>query len=284
MLYKPGGPTTFFGGNGLGPFDGDLSMVKKMAIMRDGVDRENWMWAASVKVLEWNEEWTRARKERWGGISVHEREGEKESSGGAAIPAPFPPPPPSLPHVFQRSTPGPVPPSLPPAPLLAPTPTPVPTPVPGPVNGVSAAPAAAPDDEEKKAKLRLIQSRPQGPRHPIGVYEPHTGLIHCTFASQISLSHSRLILHPSYIIDRTDTQPTNATWEVKSSASHLPLLAGSRVGAGAWGIAYVDNVVDYQPFNEKKKHEEMMRLVRDAETWEAKRVERERERERGVIV
>ena len=63
-LYKPGGPTTFFGGNGLGPFDGDLSMIKKMAIQRDGVDRENWMWTAASKVREWNEEWTKARKER----------------------------------------------------------------------------------------------------------------------------------------------------------------------------------------------------------------------------
>lgn len=63
-LYKPGGPTTFFGGNGLGPFDGDLSMIKKMAIQRDGVDRENWMWTAASKVQEWNGEWTKARKER----------------------------------------------------------------------------------------------------------------------------------------------------------------------------------------------------------------------------
>lgn len=63
-------------------------------------------------------------------------------------------------------------------------------------------------------------------------------------------------------------------------------MAGSRVGANAWGIAYVDNVIDFQPFDEKKKYQEMMRLVRDAEKWEAERVEREkaRERERGMVV
>jgi len=81
-MYKPGGPTTFFGGNGLGPFDGDLSMIKKMAIQREGVDRENWMWTSAMKVQEWNEEWTNARKERLkacGGILAAEPNGTAET-------------------------------------------------------------------------------------------------------------------------------------------------------------------------------------------------------------
>ena len=108
-LYKPGGPTTFFGGNGLGPFDGDLSMIKKMAIQRDGVDRENWMWTAASKVQEWNEEWTRARKERMkvcGGVLATD-------SNGTEIDGP----------------------------------------------------------EKKRRKV--------GNDLPLGVYEPHTGIVHC---------------------------------------------------------------------------------------------------------
>lgn len=150
MMYKPGGPTTFFGGNGLGPFDGDLSMVKKMAIMRDGVDRTNWMWAAAVKVIEWNEEWTRARKERWGS-AVSGGELEREATA-------------------QRSTPA-------------------PPPI-GNGIGVTGTPMPLPSDEEKfrvrphlRPSTQITRSRPQGPQHPLSVYEPHTGLMHRTYTN-----------------------------------------------------------------------------------------------------
>jgi hypothetical protein len=89
-------------------------MIKKMAIQREGVDRENWMWTAASKVQEWNEEWTKARKER---LKV---------CGG----------------------------------VLAADP-----------NGVEAMGGEGPERKRRKVVNDL----------PLGVYEPHSGIVHCEF-------------------------------------------------------------------------------------------------------
>lgn len=63
-LYRAGGPTTIFGGSGLGPFsDGPLNAVRKSLLTRDGVAEENWLWMMAMRVSEANEEWAKQRKE-----------------------------------------------------------------------------------------------------------------------------------------------------------------------------------------------------------------------------
>jgi chromatin structure-remodeling complex protein RSC7 len=63
-VYRAGGPTTLFGGNGWGPYsDGPLNAVRKSVLSRDGVTEENWMWMMALRVNEMNEEWTVKRKE-----------------------------------------------------------------------------------------------------------------------------------------------------------------------------------------------------------------------------
>src|SRR6266550_1957490 len=71
-VYRAGGPTTIFGGSGLGPFsDGPLNAVRKSLLSRDGVTEENWMYMMATRVLESGDEWAKCRKESlksWAGI------------------------------------------------------------------------------------------------------------------------------------------------------------------------------------------------------------------------
>ncbi|KAF8718931.1 hypothetical protein AX14_011654 [Amanita brunnescens Koide BX004] len=73
-IYRAGGPTTIFGGSGLGPYsDGPLNAVRKSLLSRDGVTEENWMYMMATRVLETGEEWAKCRKESlkaWAGIDA----------------------------------------------------------------------------------------------------------------------------------------------------------------------------------------------------------------------
>ena len=63
-IYRSGGPTTLFGGSGWGPYsDGPLNAVRKSVLSRDGVTEENWMLMMATRALEAGEEWTKWRKE-----------------------------------------------------------------------------------------------------------------------------------------------------------------------------------------------------------------------------
>ncbi|KAL1745944.1 chromatin remodelling complex Rsc7/Swp82 subunit-domain-containing protein [Schizophyllum fasciatum] len=63
-IYKTGGPTTLFGGPGLGPFsDGPLNAVRKSLLTRDGVTEENWMALAAARTRAMDDEWRRRREE-----------------------------------------------------------------------------------------------------------------------------------------------------------------------------------------------------------------------------
>ncbi|KAK2460792.1 hypothetical protein APHAL10511_007262 [Amanita phalloides] len=63
-IYRAGGPTTIFGGSGLGPYsDGPLNAVRKSLLSRDGVTEENWMYMMATRVLEAGEEWAKCRRE-----------------------------------------------------------------------------------------------------------------------------------------------------------------------------------------------------------------------------
>ncbi|KAF7440033.1 hypothetical protein PC9H_000374 [Pleurotus ostreatus] len=62
-IYRAGGPTTIFGGNGLGPYsDGPLNAVRKSMYNRDGVTEENWMWMMAGRVLEADDELRKVRE------------------------------------------------------------------------------------------------------------------------------------------------------------------------------------------------------------------------------
>lgn len=73
-LYRSGGPTTHFGGAGLGPFDeahvigGGLGVssgaaaARRAALARDGVGEDNWMWKTALRVHEANEMFAGMRK------------------------------------------------------------------------------------------------------------------------------------------------------------------------------------------------------------------------------
>ncbi|KAL1680665.1 chromatin remodelling complex Rsc7/Swp82 subunit-domain-containing protein [Schizophyllum commune] len=63
-IYKTGGPTTLFGGTGLGPFsDGPLNAVRKSLLTRDGVTEQNWMALAAERTRAMDDEWRKWRTE-----------------------------------------------------------------------------------------------------------------------------------------------------------------------------------------------------------------------------
>lgn len=68
-MYKPGGPTTIFGGSGWGPYsDGPLNAVRKSILNRDGLNEENWMYVAAIRTIESDKEWATSRRE---GLRAH---------------------------------------------------------------------------------------------------------------------------------------------------------------------------------------------------------------------
>ncbi|KAH9934143.1 chromatin remodelling complex Rsc7/Swp82 subunit-domain-containing protein [Fomitopsis serialis] len=63
-LYRAGGPTTIFGGSGWGPYsDGPLNAVRKSLLTRDGLNEENWMYAAAQRTADASREWANMRAE-----------------------------------------------------------------------------------------------------------------------------------------------------------------------------------------------------------------------------
>ena len=82
-IYRTGGPTTVFGGMGLGPFsDGPLNVAKKAMLNREGVNEENWMFVMAERTREANEEWTKGRRENLrplGGLVEVEKPMETDS-------------------------------------------------------------------------------------------------------------------------------------------------------------------------------------------------------------
>ncbi|EPQ51921.1 hypothetical protein GLOTRDRAFT_112345 [Gloeophyllum trabeum ATCC 11539] len=62
-MYRPGGPTTIFGGSGWGPFsEGPLNAVKKSMLSRDGVTEENFMFVAAQRTMEASRDWAKLRR------------------------------------------------------------------------------------------------------------------------------------------------------------------------------------------------------------------------------
>ena len=72
---------------------------------------------------------------------------------------------------------------------------------------------------------------------PLGVYEPHTGIVCCKYFEDYSQTCSEV---PG-CLDRSDTQPTRCRWEQVVARR---VLGGTKVGNGAWAIAWVDTCLD----------------------------------------
>lgn len=198
-IYRAGGPTTLFGGSGWGPFsDGPLNAVRKSVLSRDGVTEENWMYMMAKRVLESGDEWARWRKE-----SVVAAGGP-----GAEEYAPVGP----LVERAKRKT--------------------------SPVKE---------EEEEEEGDGRSARWDRRGSARPLaeandnknlddkrrdenytndslGIYEPHSGLIHF----------------------RDDTQPTRCRWRtVPDPERKRHVLGGTKVGNGAWGLAWIDTLMEY---------------------------------------
>jgi len=81
-IYRAGGPTTIFGGSGWGPYsDGPLNAVRKSLLGRDGVSEENWMWMVAGRVADAGTEWAKWRKEGLRAVGALGADGEVGGGG-----------------------------------------------------------------------------------------------------------------------------------------------------------------------------------------------------------
>ncbi|KAF8635673.1 hypothetical protein AX15_000299 [Amanita polypyramis BW_CC] len=201
-IYRAGGPTTIFGGSGLGPYsDGPLNAVRKSLLSRDGVTEENWMYMVATRVLEAGEEWARCRKDAlkaWSGIDA--------MGGGDGTPQP----------------------------------------IYGSGKGKEAEEEGEVDEKENvgEPSAKKRKATDDKDERPLGVYEPHTGMIQY----------------------RTDTQPTRSRWEVlPDSQARKRVLGGTKAGNGAWALAWVDTVMELSNPDESdpaaRAREELLREV-----------------------
>ena len=178
-IYRAGGPTTIFGPAGWGPYsDGPLNAVRKSLLSRDGVSEENWMYRMATRVAEAGDEWAKWRKEGTkpgGGASA---EGILSGMMGALLPVVVDE---GKRKVVERED-------------------------------------DEGDEEEARGSVEVVaptvKRRKVGfesKELPLGVYEPHTGLVLCE--SLILLSSLRFtspLIRPSRYT--TDAEPMgNAT-------------------------------------------------------------------------
>ncbi|KAG6849707.1 hypothetical protein H0H93_006090 [Arthromyces matolae] len=106
----------------------------------------------------------------------------------------------------------------------------------------STAEAQTGDEEGNNSHRRQVKV-PDEP--PLGIYEPHTGLVIC----------------------RADTQPTRSRLELlPDSGAKKATLGGTKAGNGAWGLAWVETVMDVEDPRtvEKRISEEKAALVQEA--------------------
>nr|VWP02400.1 Multicopper oxidase [Ganoderma boninense] len=79
---------------------------------------------------------------------------------------------------------------------------------------------------EKRSAEEIMEEdrrkRDQESRLPLGVYEPQTGIV----------------------LYRSDSQPTQAHWEVLPDSPGKTVLGGTKVGGAAWGLAWLDTVME----------------------------------------
>ena len=231
-IYRAGGPTTLFGGQGWGPYsDGPLNAVRKSLLNRDGLNEENWMLVAAQRAAEANADWAKQRRRAlvpYGGIF-----------GTAPMPPP-PSPPGKMDEEEEGAGVG--------------------------VGGEGAAKEgvvrlgkgraheqqedhdrAQEQQRENEAGARRRKRARRDEKVPRGVYEPHSGIVLCTcffffFFWLFTLTVSSDVF---VLVDRADTQPMRARWEsLRDSAEKRQVLGGAKAGNGAWALAWVDTVME----------------------------------------
>jgi hypothetical protein len=86
---------------------------------------------------------------------------------------------------------------------------------------------------------------------PLGWYEPHTGVWHCTFEVPFSSPQLTGVCFP----DRADSQPTRAKLTLAPPTREAILadgvLGGAKIGSNAWGIASVKTFMELPEREEK---------------------------------
>lgn len=280
-VYKTGGPTTFFGGAGLGPFAGEMPSSRKAALGRDGVTEENWLLLMAQQVVESNALFSKMRRERLegtGGGTTSAAAAAAAATTTSAEKAAGTVPPPGQ---NQAGTP-----LAPPAPGTPRPGTPAITKAPSgsvaqPVSSLPLAPVISTEGLSQSAlrALRISAKRPADgssgtivPRKTKatkvaaadervkGVYEAHTGLVHCAFYPISGLLLADLV---PPLPDRADTQPTRSRMErvYDPESYEKSVLGGTLTGSGAWGLAWIDTVAEVRDYR-KEKEEEMNRLFR----------------------
>jgi hypothetical protein len=141
-IYKPGGPTTFFGSDAVGPFRGEMSSTKKAMLARENLTEENWMHAAALSVLEANEELRRSRAEKVvPGAGLDEVQVPLQHTGSTVT------------HYVPSTT---------------------------QIGGV-AVPVPIGEQGEGGGEIdtKTLEETNAASSKPLGVYEVHTGIIHC---------------------------------------------------------------------------------------------------------
>ena len=182
-IYRTGGPTTVFGGTGLGPFsDGPIHVAKRAMLNREGANEETWMKVMAERTRDANSDWTKGRAESLrplGGLLS----GDKERARDETM-----------------------------------------------------------DVDGAEAQRDSITSL-----YPIGMYEPHTGIVHCEYIDFFITFYYLLLINNA---DRNDTQPSRAHWErAPGSSTNRRVLGGTKVGNAAWGLAWVDTVMELPDHN-----------------------------------
>ncbi|KIM27788.1 hypothetical protein M408DRAFT_329742 [Serendipita vermifera MAFF 305830] len=143
-IYKPGGPTTFFGSDAVGPFRGEMSSTKKAMLARENLTEENWMHAASLSILEANEELRRGRAEKiipGGGLDEVQ---VPLPHGGATVT-----------HYIPSATPA-----------------------------AGHAPPGDQGEGAAEVDTKTLEEANAASPKPLGIYEVHTGVIHYPRATQ----------------------------------------------------------------------------------------------------
>jgi chromatin structure-remodeling complex protein RSC7 len=220
--------------------------VRKSLLSRDGVTEENWMWMMAGRVGDADEEWARLRKEGRGKAGMTVNGVVMGGKGSA----------------WQR-----------PDPIL--------------VDPIKENPVLGEQDESNASgvdttvvKAGTKRKAPDG-YGTLGVYEPHSNMILCELSYTLSLVEFHF---STPFIDHSATQPTRATWQFLPNSKQR-ILGGTRSGNGAWGMAWVDTVMQLPDEDEEARtKKEMERQEREQYVREAEEMfgQGGRERDEGL--
>ncbi|EJD52093.1 hypothetical protein AURDEDRAFT_111568 [Auricularia subglabra TFB-10046 SS5] len=182
-IYKSGGPTTFFGGTGMGVFaaDGEPAPGRARRPTAEVIKsweslNSDWMHLTALAVHDVNDVYAKMRREA---LKAYQSNLEVDEVAKAAEA----------------------------------------------VTLTDGAVKREGEQQEKEAK-RVRISEPA-----LGVYEPHTGLVHY----------------------RADTQPSRARWEPVKDSTFRAVTGGSKAGSQAWGLARIDYVMETASAQENEK-------------------------------